>query len=446
MTEFYQFPAGFLWGAATAAYQIEGAANEDGKGPSIWDTFAHTPGHILTGETGDIACDHYHRYQQDITLMQTLGLSAYRFSVSWPRVLPTGRGQINAAGLDFYDRLVDGLLAAGITPFLTLYHWDLPQALQDQGGWLERETCQAFADYAQLLAARLGDRVQHWMTHNEPIVTVMAGHWHGSHAPGIRNPEIASQVAHHLLLSHGLAMQAIHATAKRQAQVGIVLNLHPVYPASQSEEDLAAAQRAEVRMVTWLTEPLFRGTYPIEGLLANGIKPPAVQGDDLAIISQPMDFLGVNYYSPHRAAGSAGKEARELRQGAEYTAMGWEVYPPGLHDLLVWLHRSYTIPALYITENGAAYDDELHADGTIDDEARRRYLEDHLCAAQAAIQEGVPLKGYFVWSLMDNFEWAFGYSKRFGITYVDYPTQTRYIKNSGYWYRDVIAQNGLLCS
>lgn len=445
MAEFHQFPEGFLWGAATASYQIEGAADEDGKGPSIWDTFSHTPGKIITGETGDVACDHYHRYQQDVALMQSLGLKAYRFSVSWPRVLPTGRGQINQAGLDFYDRLVDTLLAANITPFLTLYHWDLPQALQDQGGWQNRDICVAFADYAQVVAARLGDRVEHWMTHNEPMVTITAGYGYGMHAPGIRNPEVMAQVGHHLLLSHGLAMQAIRSTARRKPQVGIVLNLHPVYPASDAEEDVAAAKRAEVRSLTWLTEPLFKGTYPTEGLQAIGIEPPAVQSEDLSIISQPMDFLGVNYYSPHRAAGSAGKVAREERPGAEYTAMGWEVYPPGLHDLLTWLHQTYAIPLLYVTENGAAYEDTLREDGTVEDEARQRYLEGHLCAAHAAIQEGVPLRGYFVWSLMDNFEWAYGFSRRFGITYVDYATQERHIKQSGYWYREVIARNGLTC-
>lgn len=443
MAEFLQFPKDFLWGAATAAYQIEGAASEDGKGPSIWDTFSHTPGKIITGETGDVACDHYHRYEQDIALMQSLGLNAYRFSVSWPRILPNGRGQVNPAGLDFYDRLVDALLAAGITPFLTLYHWDLPQALQDQGGWPNRDTCAAFAGYAEVLAGRLGDRVRHWMTHNEPLVTVMAGHWFGMHAPGLRDPVAASHTAHHLLLSHGLAMQAIHAAAKQPAQVGIVLNLHPVYPASGAEEDQTAAKRAETRSLTWMTEPLFNGAYPVEQLLAIGIEPPVIEADDLHIIAQPMDFLGVNYYSPHRAAGAAGKTSQERLPGAEYTAMGWEVYPPGLHDLLIWLHQTYKLPPVYITENGAAYDDVLREDGTVEDEARRRYLEGHFCAAHASIQEGVPLRGYFVWSLMDNFEWAYGFSKRFGLTYIDYASQTRHIKQSGHWYREVIARNGL---
>ncbi len=441
MAEFLQFPADFAWGAATAAYQIEGAVNEDGRGPSIWDTFAHTPGRTLNGETGDVACDHYHRYPQDIGLMQELGLKAYRFSIAWPRILPTGRGQINQAGLDFYDRLVDSLLAAGIDPYVTLYHWDLPQPLQDQGGWLSRETCKAFAEYAQVVAEHLGDRVHHWMTHNEPLVVAFFGHWMGFHPPGMTDPAAATQVAHHLMLSHGLAMQALRATTGSQTQVGIALALQPVYPASQSEQDLAVARREEAIWLKWFLDPLFLGTYPLEDLALAGLGQPTMEAGDLELISQPMDFLGVNYYSRNVARGSASSAAEE--EPVERSTMGWEVYPDGLRVLLERLHRDYHPKTIYITENGAAFEDTLRADGTVQDEQRQRYLHRHFSAAHQAIQAGVPLRGYFVWSLMDNYEWTFGYSQRFGLIYVDYPTQERHIKQSGYFYQGVIAQNGV---
>jgi beta-glucosidase len=444
MADFLQFPADFRWGAATASYQIEGAATEDGKGPSIWDTFCRVPGAIHTGDTGDVACDHYHRYREDVGLMQGLGFNAYRPSISWPRIFPTGSGQVNAKGLDFYDRLIDALLEAKITPLVTLYHWDLPQALQDQGGWQNRDTCTAFADYAETVAGRLGDRVQHWITHNEPAVTAWAGYMIGHHAPGLHEYEAGGQVAHHLLLSHGLALQAIRAASKAQAQVGITLNLHPVYPASQHEADLAEAEQARARFYHWFMDPIFLGTYPTAALQAYGIAAPRIEEGDMDLISAPLDFLGVNYYSPIRIASSQSG-ASDRRPGAEYTEMGWEVYPEGLRDLLVQINRDFAPPAIYITENGAAYNDVLEEDGTVNDPARQRYLQGHLCMAHEAIQQGVPLKGYFAWSLMDNFEWAFGYSKRFGIIYVEYETQQRFIKQSGNWYGEVIARNGLDC-
>jgi beta-glucosidase len=437
MSEFLQFPTGFAWGAATAAYQIEGAVHEDGRGPSIWDTFAHTPGRTLNGETGDVACDHYHRYPQDIALMKELELKAYRCSIAWPRILPTGRGQVNQAGLDFYDRLIDTVLAAGIDPYVTLYHWDLPQPLQDQGGWQNRDTCKAFAEYAQVVAERLGDRVHHWITHNEPLVAAYIGHLLGFHAPGMYDPAAASQVAHHLLLSHGMALPALRATG---GQVGITLLLQPVYPASQSEQDLAVARREEAVWQKWFLDPVFRGTYPLEGMEMAGLPQPTIEAGDMELISQPIDFLGLNYYSRNIARGSA---SGGLQEEAEHTTMGWEVYPDGLRVLLEKVQREYAPKAIYITENGAAYVDTLRADGTVEDDGRLSYLQRHFVAAHQAIQAGVPLRGYFVWSLLDNFEWGYGYSQRFGIVYTDYATQERHIKKSGYFYRDVIERNGV---
>jgi beta-glucosidase len=438
MAELLQFPAGFAWGAATAAYQIEGAVHEDGRGTSIWDTFAHAPGRTLNGETGDVACDHYHRWQHDIGLMKELGLKAYRFSIAWPRILPSGRGQINQAGLDFYDRLVDGLMAAGIAPYVTLYHWDLPQALQDQGGWQNRDTCNAFADYAQVVAERLGDRVHHWITHNEPLVVAFFGHYMGFHPPAVTDPAAASQVAHHLLLSHGMAVPVLRAAG---GQVGITLVLQPVYPASSSEADLAVARREETIWQKWFMDPLFKGAYSLDDMALAGLPAPNVQAGDMELIAQPMDFLGVNYYSRNIARGTASSDG--IQEEAEHSTMGWEVYPDGLRVLLELVQQRYAPKAIYITENGIAVEDTLRADGTVEDEARQRYLQRHFAAAHQAMQAGVPLRGYFVWSLMDNYEWTFGYSQRFGIIYTDYATQERYIKQSGYFYQGVIARNGV---
>lgn len=438
-TGLLRFPDQFLWGAATAAYQIEGAWDADGKGESIWDRFSHTPGTVDNGDTGDVACDHYHRYAEDVALMRRLGLRAYRFSISWPRVIPRGRGAPNPAGLDFYDRLVDALLAAEIQPFATLYHWDLPQALQDEGGWGSRATVEAFAEYAALMARRLGDRVRAWITINEPQVVAFAGHKSGQHAPGLKDEKLALQVAHHLLVAHGLAAQAIRAVHP-QAQIGIALNLWPVEPASDVPEDRAEAERRWRQDNAWFLEPLFYQRYPQEIWEAYGDKAPRIAPDDWAWIGVRLDFLGVNYYS--RSLVTARGNIAPV-PGADYTAMGWEVHAPALERLLRRLKQEYPPIPIAITENGAAFDDTVGPDGRVHDPCRIAYLRDHLIALHRAIQAGVDVRAYFVWSLLDNFEWTFGYSKRFGLVYVDYPTQRRIVKDSGEWYAQVIARNGL---
>jgi beta-glucosidase len=447
-----RFPDGFLWGTATAAYQIEGAVNEDGRGPSIWDTFSHTPGKTFEGHTGDVACDHYHRWPEDVRLMQQLGTPAYRFSIAWPRIFPQGTGQVNERGLDFYDRLVDALLQAGITPFVTLYHWDLPQALQDRGGWASRETVEAFAAYADVVARRLGDRVKHWITHNEPWVVAFAGHFLGVHAPGIQDSATALQVSHHLLLSHGRAVPAIRA-ASPDAQVGITLNLSPVHPAADSEEDRLAAQRYDGFLNRWFLDPIFGRGYPQDMLEVYGELAPTVEPGDLEAIAASLDFLGVNYYTPafvrHDSSDAnllklAPLSPEELQaRGYEVTEMGWAVVPNGLYELLIRLQRDYAPSTIYITENGAAFEDRLE-DGRVHDPKRIAFLRDHFGAAHRAVQDGVPLRGYFVWSLMDNFEWAHGYSKRFGVIYIDYDTLERIPKESYAWYAEVIRANGLV--
>lgn len=441
------FPADFLWGTATAAYQIEGAAREDGRGPSIWDQFAATPGNIDQGDTGEIASDHYHRYLEDITLLQTLGLGAYRFSISWSRVLPHGTGAINQAGLDFYDRLVDALLARGITPMATLYHWDLPLALHEKGGWVVRETASAFADYAELMARRLGDRVSLWQTHNEPWCVAWLGYGLGIHAPGIVDPSLVATVGHHLLVAHGLALPRLRANLPAGAQVGITLNLTPAYAADNWPATHAAVARAE-RENRWFADPLFRGVYP-EGLYADlGSAPPPVRAGDMELISAPIDFLGVNNYTRVLFQASAdGSQSLPVRHlpGTHYTAMDWEVYPAGLRDLLLWLHTEYAPAALIVTESGAAFEDTW--DGSSDlvsDPLRVAYTRDYINAVGHAIVQGVPVKGYFAWSLMDNFEWSYGYNKRFGLVYIDYPTQRRIPKESARWYSNFIRrQRGL---
>jgi beta-glucosidase len=442
-----QFPEQFRWGVATAAYQIEGAVREDGRGESIWDRFCATPGKIKNGENGDIACDHYHLYPQDIQLMQEMGLRNYRFSIAWPRILPGGRGQVNAAGLDFYERLVDALLKAGIEPFVTLYHWDLPQALQDEvGGWASRETSAAFANYADVVSRRLGDRVKHWITLNEPWVSSFAGHELGVHAPGILDSRTAWQVSHHLLLGHGLAVPILRANGSTDTRVGITLVLTPAEPTTDSEEDRQLVQAADGKQNRWFLDPVFRGSYPqdVLDILARENILPTIEAGDNAIIARPVDFLGLNYYFRtilHRHPDEGFQMIQP--EGAEITAMGWEVYPPGLHTLLSRLHNEYHVPAIYITENGAAFPDTLSSDGAVHDPRRLSYLREHFLQAQQAISEGVPLLGYFVWSLMDNFEWAHGYSPRFGTVYVDYPTQRRIVKDSGRWYSKVIAENAV---
>ena len=435
----HTFPHTFLWGAATAAYQIEGAWNEDGKGESIWDRFSHTPGKITNGDTGDIACDHYHRYLEDISLMRRLGIKAYRFSTSWPRVIPDGRGMVNSRGLDFYDRLVDGLLAANIEPFLTLYHWDLPQALFETGGWLNRDVLYAFADYATLMVKRLGDRVRYWATFNEPAVVAFAGYQWGEHAPGIQDPKSAYQVAHNLNVAHGLATQALRA-AEPAVEAGIVLNLWGADPASIAPEDIAAAELAWERGEKLFLNPIFKGYYSAAGFEFMGKNAPDIRSGDLAMSAQKLDFLGINYYS--RAVYNASGRIDRV-QGSQYTEMGWEVCAPALRRVLNRLQRSYRLPPVYIAENGAAFTDERSSDGKIQDARRLEYLRQHFVQARLAMQDGIDLRGYFVWSLLDNFEWGHGYTKRFGLIGVDYATQQRTIKDSGEWYARVIAQNAV---
>ena len=428
------FPANFVWGVATSAFQIEGAASLDGKGLSIWDTFCRRPGAIADASNGDMACDHYHRWASDLNIVQSLGVDAYRFSVSWPRVQPAGSGVWNAAGLDFYDRLVDGLLARGLAPYLTLHHWDLPQALQDQGGWAKRDTVHRFVDYAQGMARRLGDRVVSISTHNEPWVMATLGYETGIFAPGIQDRRQAMQAAHHLLLSHGLALQALRADGCRSA-LGIVLNLSPVQPATAAPADVASAHVEDGRLLRWYMDPLFHGRYPQDIVEVLAADAPQVQAGDLAVIAQPMDFLGLNYYS--RAVVSAQGVWDVKQSGLALTDMGWEIYPQGLTELLLRLHRDYRVPPLFVTENGGAFKDTLQ-DGRIQDSGRTAYLASHIAAVGEALRQGVPMAGYMVWSLMDNFEWASGYAKRFGIVHVDYATQQRTLKDSALWYREFL--------
>jgi beta-glucosidase len=429
-----RFPPDFVWGVATSAFQIEGAAQADGKGESIWDRFCRQPGAIADGSDGSVACDHYHRLDADLDLIAALGVDAYRFSVSWPRVQAQGRGAFNEAGLKFYERLIDGLLARGVTPYLTLNHWDLPQALQDDGGWAARDTVSRFVDYARAVAARFGDRVAAITTHNEPWVVAVLGHEHGVFAPGIRQRRTAMQVAHHLLLSHGLALQALRADGCR-SRLGIVLNLSPIGPATDSPEDAAAARLEDGRSVRWYMDPLFRARYPEDVWQQLGEDVPEVQEGDLAAIATPMDFLGINYYTRGVVSASGAWSAKA--SGKPLTDMGWEVVPEGLTELLLRLHRDWRLPPVYVKENGAAFVD--HAlDGRVHDRERTDYIAQHIGAVADALAQGVPMAGYMVWSLLDNFEWASGYAKRFGIVHVDYATLARTPKDSYHWYRDFL--------
>jgi beta-glucosidase len=440
------FPAGFAWGTATAAFQIEGAPHEDGKGESIWDRFTHTPGAIYGGDNADVACDHYHRWREDVDLMAELGLNAYRFSVAWTRVLPEGRGAVNAAGLDFYERLVDALLARGIAPYVTLYHWDLPQTLEDRGGWRNRETAVAFVELAEVVARRLGDRVRHWITLNEPHIVTYLGHLTGEMAPGLRDFGLWGPVSHHLLLAHGLAVPALRAASASGAEVGITLALAPMIPASDSAEDRRAATLLDGIFNRWFLDPLYRGRYPEDALELVEMPAGLVQPEDLATIAAPLDFLGLNYYTRQLVRPQAGaprfmpEVAPETGPGL--TTMGHVVYPEGLYELLVRLHQEYRPGTLYITENGAAYPDTVAEDGQVHDPERTEYLRTHFAQARRAIAAGVPLVGYFVWSLMDNFEWARGYSQRFGVVYTDYATQRRIVKDSGRYLAEVARANG----
>jgi len=436
-----RFPHDFAWGVATSAFQIEGAAFEDGKGESIWDRFCREPGVIADASNGDVACDHYHRLDGDLDLIAGLGVDLYRFSISWPRVQPAGEGAWNEKGLAFYDRLVDGLLARGLAPHVTLNHWDLPQALQDKGGWAERDTVQRFVEYAVGIQRRLGDRLAAITTHNEPWVVAWLGHKEGTFAPGIKSRRIANQVAHHLLLSHGLALRALRAQGAK-ARLGIVLNMAHTMPLTASPEDAAAAKLDDALGRRWYADPLFKGEYPAEALAEFGDDAPQVQPGDMAVIATPMDFVGINYYSRHlsSAKGAVAPEDKPYPK----TDMGWEIYPDGLRELLLTMHRDYELPATYITENGGAFPDPLAADGRVHDADRTDYLATHIRAVAEAIDKGVPMAGYMVWSLMDNFEWASGYAKRFGIVHVDYDTLARTPKDSALWFRDLVSASRAL--
>lgn len=446
------FPSDFTWGVATSCYQIEGAAFEDGRSASIWDTFCRTPGKVVGAENGDVACDHYHRWREDIALMASLGVKAYRFSVAWPRVLPGGTGAVNQKGLDFYDALVDALLEAGITPWVTLYHWDLPQVLQDRGGWPSRDMVPAFADYAAVLARRLGDRATHWITQNEPWCIAHLGHLSGEHAPGIQDGGQMLRAAHHVLLAHGRAVPVIRAEVPG-AQVGITLNLTPAYPGSASLWDQDAARRFDGMFNRWYLDPLYGRGYPSD-VVADHVEDghlaehslPFVEPGDLEEIAVPTDFLGINMYS--RAVCRSPRtpnwpETLVADPPEARTEMGWEVKPHALDDLLVAVHQRYRPGPLVITENGASYDTGPDEHGVIDDQKRLAYFQGHLAACHRAIAQDVPLTGYFAWSLMDNFEWAHGYRQRFGLVYVDYETLARTPKASARWYAEVMARGGL---
>lgn len=434
------FPADFVFGVATSAYQIEGAVNEDGRGESIWDRFSATPGKIKGDENGAVACNHYHSWQSDLDLIRDLNVGAYRFSVAWPRVLPDGYGRVEQRGLDFYERLVDGLLEREVEPHVTLYHWDLPQALESKGGWRNRDTAEAFAEYAHVMAERLGDRPVTWSTLNEPWCSAFLGHFTGEHAPGHRNFSWALQASHNLLLAHGRALAALRS-ALPEARVGIVLNFSPAWPATDSDDDRQAALRHDGFFNRWFADPLFKGEYPADMLELYKDQLPGIEAGDLELISGKLDYLGVNYYNRAvlRADEGAPLGYSHVRLQGEYTAMDWEVTPVALRELLLRLQADYSPPAMYVMENGAAYNDE-YVEGRVHDSERRSYLKRHIAAAGEARAQGANLKGYFAWSLLDNFEWAHGYGKRFGIVHVDYATQERTLKDSALWYREFLQQ------
>lgn len=446
----YLFPDDFLWGVATASYQIEGSPTADGKGESIWDRFSHKPGNIFNGETGDIACDHYIRYEEDLKMMAEMDLGAYRFSLSWPRIFPDGNGKFNEPGLDFYRRLGDQLHRKNINPVITLYHWDLPQLLQDRGGWQNRDTVKYFADYAAVVYDKLDIPVEMWITLNEPWVITFLGHAFGIHAPGVKDFNSTLQVAHNLLLAHGLAVGAFRRGGREGEKIGITLDLSPCHPAGDNQADRAAAVRTDGYKNRWFLDPILKGSYPsdLQDIFSQTIELPSMEEEDLKIISTPIDFLGVNNYT-RMIVESTGSENDFMGSpltpvDSEYTEMGWEVYPQGLYELLIRIHHDYGPIPLYITENGAAFPDILNSNNTVDDSRRINYLRSYLQGIRQAISEGVPVKGYFVWTLMDNFEWSYGFSKRFGLIYVDHVTQKRYWKNSAHWYKNVIRQNGFI--
>jgi beta-glucosidase len=434
---------GFVWGAATAAFQIEGATTADGRGESIWDRFAATDGKVAHGDTGDPACEHYYRWADDLDLMRSLGLEGYRFSISWPRIQPTGRGPANQRGIDFYRALVEGMLERGIKPLATLYHWDLPQTLEDEGGWASRDVVERFTEYAQIMFDALGDVVPEWITHNEPWVTSFLGYAYGSKAPGISDWPTALRAAHHSLLAHGAAVRALRERGGDD-RIGITLDLTVANPASDSPEDEAAALRLDGHHNRWFLDPVFRGAYPADmlELYEQRFGPlDAIQDGDLELISEPIDFLGINFYRPNIVAANDDGSVlaiRDVDPDVEHTAMGWAVVPSALTELLLRLERDYGGVPFLVTENGAAFDDTVN-DGAVDDDRRLAYLEDHIDALESARAQGADVRGYYVWSFLDNFEWEYGYEKRFGIVFVDFDTQARIPKRSALWYRDRIA-------
>jgi len=429
----------FVWGVATSSYQIEGAANEGGRGQSIWDTFCKVPGKVANFDNGDIACDHYHRFKEDLDLMKWMGVKAYRFSVAWPRVIPDGVGRVNEMGLDFYDRLIDSLLEREIAPWLTMYHWDLPEALQLRGGWNNREVVEWFGEYAEVLTSRFGDRVKNWMTLNEPLCSAWLGHLYGDMAPGIKDLQTALNVSHHLLMSHGLACQVIRSNVS-EANVGIVINVTPAVPATDSQEDSNAAQLADGFDNRWFLDPVFGRTYPADVIDTLGAS-PEIHSGDMKLIAQDLDFLGVNFYFRQTVAADQNSKPLPIRsvnrENVKRTAMNWEVHPQAFEEILLRISKEYSPKAIYITENGSAWNDEV-INGEIIDDERIDYLARHLDVMRSAKNQGAPILGYFAWSFLDNFEWAYGYEKRFGLIYVDYKTQKRTPKKSAFFYRQLL--------
>ena len=441
MVELTPLRQDFVWGTATSAYQIEGAIDADGRLPSIWDTFCRVPGAIDNGDTGDVACDSYRRWPEDLDLLKQLDVDAYRFSIAWPRVIPTGSGAVNAAGLGYYDRVVDDLLANGIKPHVTLYHWDLPQALQDLGGWDNRDTAYRFAEYAAVVGAKLGDRVTDWATLNEPLCSAWIGHWEGRMAPGITDPALAVRASYNLMLAHGLGVAALRESAPKPPSVGLVVNLSGCEPATSSAADIRAAQIADGHINRWWLDPLFGRGFPADMVEVYGVELPEQPGD-AEIIAAPTDFVGLNYYFRQLIKADESVPVLGFSQvpgpNATHTMLDWEVHPAGLEELILRLAKEYGAEKIYITENGSAWIDQPGADFTVDDTDRTAYLESHLAACVRAVEQGAPLAGYFAWSLMDNFEWAYGYAPRFGLAYVDYPTGKRVMKTSGKTYTELI--------
>lgn len=443
-----QFPKDMKWGSATASYQIEGAVNEGGRGPSIWDTFSHTPGKVLNGDNGDVACDSYHRYEEDIEIMKDLGIDVYRFSVAWPRIFPKGRGEVNQEGLAFYHRFVDKLLENGIEPMCTLYHWDLPQALQDEGGWDNRATIAAFVEYADVMFREFSGKINYWITLNEPWCISYLSNYIGAHAPGLTDLQLATNVAHHLLVSHGKTVQKFREL-NIKGQIGYAPNTTWLEPYSNKEEDIDACRRENAYFIEWFMDPVFKGEYPefmLDWLSKKGVEVPILEGD-LDAIHQSIDFLGINYYTGHVARYKENEGLFDwefVEMGYERTDINWPVYPEGFYKVLTHITNRYGNVPIYITENGSCYNDES-VDGRVHDGRRTKYLKKHLTTLSRAIESGVNIKGYLTWSLMDNFEWAEGYSKRFGIVHVDYRTQKRTKKDSFYWYKQTVANKWFEC-